>query len=283
MADQEEPYKIEPNNWFSAKPYGFAFYDRSSGVVSAPKRTVWLPISPSNIQVSTPMATNIITTLYGVVEEHSEVRYYDITISGTTGIAPKYIGYPESKTVKNEDDDVAPISRGRTAFDIGEKIPFLSTFIDQISSLAIAKEENIKGTDDKQTGYYAFHKLYQFFLMYKQDTAGSKPDSTESALKRKRHPLTFLNYKDNVQYDCVPLVFNLTRSADNPMLYNYTIQLRAYNLKTIVSNRVTDSFLLSADKLGLFGGTGSSDKSKSDKFADIADLASAVGSFLGGL
>lgn len=288
MADKKVPYKIEPENWFKAKPYGFAFYDRSSSdKKDAPaKRTVWLPISPQNIQVTTPMATNVITTLYGVVEEHSEVRYHEITISGTTGISPKYVGYLDSTSVPKAGKDKKmtsdQISSGRLSFDLGSKVPAFGTFIDSVTDLAGATPTNESGLDVTKTGYYAFHKLYQFFLLYKEDTAGNKPNATKTTIKRKRHPLTFLNYKDNIQYDCVPLVFNLTRSATDPMLYNYTIQLRAYNLDTIVSSNDAKSFLEAADQLGLFANTGA-ESSASDDFADIADLAGAVGSFLGGL
>jgi len=282
MPEQKEPYKIEPNNWFVAKPYGFAFYDRSSGASTPAKRVIWLPISPSNIQTTTPMATNVITTLYGIVEEHSEIRHYDIVISGTTGIAPKHIGFLNEKENKVNSSSASTISSGRSSFDLGSKVPVAAAFIDSITDLASVDKANESGVDPLQTGYYAFHKLYQFFLMYKEDTAGRKPDNTKEVTKRKRHPLTFLNYKDNIQYDCAPTTFSLVRSAENPMLYNYSIVLRAYNLKTITSDNAAEDIFKIAEDLGLFGGL-SSGETDSDVFAEFSDAASAVGSFLGGL
>ena len=40
-----------------------------------------------------------------------------------------------------------------------------------------------------------------------------------------------MNYKDNQQYDVAITGFQLTRDASNPMLYNYNITMRAYNLQ----------------------------------------------------
>src|SRR6185369_1371883 len=73
-------YKVIKSNWFTAKPYGFKFTPRAGKAM-----TMFLPIAPSNLTISTGFATNAIPTLYGTVEEHSPVRYYDITIEGTTG------------------------------------------------------------------------------------------------------------------------------------------------------------------------------------------------------
>src|SRR5665213_1438313 len=77
-----EPYEVTSTNWYKSLPYGFAFFDIGSKASDNAKSTIWLPISPNNITTTTNFATNVITTLYGVVEEHSEVRFYDITISG---------------------------------------------------------------------------------------------------------------------------------------------------------------------------------------------------------
>ena len=72
-------------NWYRQRPYAFRFTNRN-GVAN----TFYLPIAPSNITINTHFATNVITTMYGTVEEHSEQRYYDITIAGTTAMMPRY-------------------------------------------------------------------------------------------------------------------------------------------------------------------------------------------------
>ena len=91
---------------------------------------------------------------------------------------------------------------------------------------------NDTGVSPFRSGYIAFHNFYRFLLKYKLDTAGH---GTNGNLKRKAstHALQFLNYKDGVKYDCVPTDFTLTRSAESPMLYNYTIKMRCYNMRNV--------------------------------------------------
>ena len=294
-AGGNELYNIQDGNWFRSLPYGFAFYnneDRKKPDAS-PTSTIYLPISPSNINITTHFATNIVTTLYGVVEEHSPVRYFNITISGTTGIAPRYTEPFSGIT------SAAATSSGRQDFESATVSPLLgivssatNAFVNpgvgtilglgtDIVSQAQVGNKNINGVGTKQSGYYAFHQLYQFFLKYKMDTssgadAEKEPETVGSALSGwvnkglsaaasyakstlgisdsasgagiLNHPIQFLNYKDGNKYDCVPISFTLTRSADNPMLYNYTIQLRAFNLRGVSTSPAPNSQL---QKLGI--------------------------------
>src|SRR5689334_19686681 len=78
LSQGDTTYTLESQNWYSAKPYGFKASLRNGRSV-----VMFLPINPSNLTISTNFATNMIPTLYGTVEEHSEVRYFDITIEGT--------------------------------------------------------------------------------------------------------------------------------------------------------------------------------------------------------
>jgi hypothetical protein len=243
------PYETIASNWYKNKPYGFDFHDRSSnGDVDKGVR-IYLPISPENIQVVTHFATNVVTTLYGVIEEHSEVRYYDIVIRGTTGMVPQWV-LPEDNTPTVSEQ------QGRTSFEggsisLGGALPEVTNTISQLKNLGDNINDALKGGPDNhtgvnpsQSGYQAFHSLYKYFLKYKKDAAGIGTQGTD---QRSTHPLQFLNYKDNIKYDCSPQSFTLTRSADNPMLYNYEISLRAYNLRNV------DQIDNEADQLSKFG------------------------------
>jgi hypothetical protein len=42
-----------------------------------------------------------------------------------------------------------------------------------------------------------------------------------------------MNYKDNNMYDCVVTNFGLTRDKSRPHLYQYSISLKAWRLKTV--------------------------------------------------
>jgi len=294
-------YNIDPQNWYKSFPYGFAFTP-ALGL----QEYVWLPISPSNLTTNTPLATNVITTLYGVVEEHSPVRYYDIVISGNTGIAPRYtnnvasrfsgeLGFAINNAVSAGKSLLsAQPSVGRKSFDpsFASKLSF-GGFLSEATNTAAAIAElaldigkaatgitpNFTGIVPAESGYVAFHNLDQFFLRYKNDTA---PPSKKipfgpqlPPIPRRSHPLQFLNYKDGIQYDAIPLAFNLARSAENPMLYNYSIRLRCYNLRSIDggSAGLTQNLLA---ELGLAGVSGSLFARATSVTNNVATLISGI-------
>jgi len=269
-------YTIKPTNWYKSLPYGFSFFNREEGRLNT--SIFYLPILPSNINVTTQFATNIITTLYGVVEEHSEVRYYDIDISGTTGIAPRWVG--EKKKGKA---DKTVISDGRGEFagsgvDLGGFLPEVANTINQVKD-AIADIKNSLGDGVKMksgvaatsSGYAAFHNFYRFLLQYKKDAAGV---SKLGNIQRKNHPLQFLNYKDGIKYDVVIQSFTLNRNAENPMLYNYSIKMRGYNLRN-VNAKPSDQGQLS--KLGLGNYKGQS------PFSSLTKAAGSAAALISGL
>jgi hypothetical protein len=264
------PYIIDPTLWYQALPYRFLLNKNNGQKIS-----INLPIAPNNLQISTRMATTVIPTLYGIVEDHSDVRFYDIVIQGTTGIAPKYVGMEQN-------GGNAQPKVGRTSFsasemtDLGGFLPEITNMVKQAKKIyeevSGTEAANKSGISSYNTGYYAFHQLYSFFLLYKQEcvsglnqSSGSKSNGLQDASAslgatlgsvfgggssygaavktspqaapvsvpvREGHPLQFFNYKDNQMYDVVPVGFTLVRSAENPMLYNYSIKLTAFNLRS---------------------------------------------------
>lgn len=267
----ESFYKTVPENWYKARPYAFEFTPRTGKPI-----IMYLPISPSNLTITTHFATNIVSTLYGVVEEHSEVRYYDIVIAGTTGYAPRF---PVPRPLEKRTEAVGResfatdgnnLTETATSF-IKQSGGALGAALGKVADAVTGEDPNTSGIDLSESGYEAFHNLYRFFLAYKKDASGigfkagsfsnksgksggfantvNKAASAVSKVaggggkestSKKGHPLTFKNYKDGNQYDVVPQTFTLTRSAENPMLYNYNIKLRAYNLKA-VNGTVSDN------------------------------------------
>jgi len=244
----EKIYETENSfvhNWYEQKPYSIVFTSRAGE-----KDTFYLPISPSNLNITTHWATNVISTMYGTVEEHSEQRYYDIQIAGTTGMSPRYyrpIGFQK-----------AP-STGRAGFPIRQSLASglggffqrtqdaIATTLDIASDL-LGEDQPQNGVDLSHSGYIAFHNLYKFLLVYKKDTSGET-----SVRKRSSHPLKFVNYKDNNEYDIAITGFQLTRDAANPMLYNYNMTMRAYNLRAADSSNIQADIQDRAEALGLTG------------------------------
>jgi hypothetical protein len=281
-----EPRDANTNRWYQngGGSYGFRYTPRGKKAKNG--YMFMLPINPSNLNITTQFATNIVTTLYGVVEEHSNVRYYDIVIEGTTGFVPKYVSHKSA--------DIQKSMPGRDFF-ISESLPALGGFLQATMGVANQIKDSfndIFGGDSKETagfdyyrsGYLAFHNLYRYFLLYKRDAAGlSNKGLNNAASPRFEHPLSFINLRDKVMYDCVPLSFTLRRSAESPMLYNYSIQIRAYNLRTYIIDKQIATDVL--NNLGLKGVKSESAFYKMQKMvkgtANLIGAVSSLGSALG--
>jgi hypothetical protein len=261
-------------NWYKQKPYGFRFRDY----------TFYLPISPSNLNITTHFATNMISTMYGTVEEHSEQRYYDISITGTTGMSPRYY-----KEVRNQQwDQIGTTAIGRAGYPIKNRVTALGGFfkrtqalventLNQVSDL-LGDDNGSTGVDLQRTGYAAFHNFYKFLLLHKKVAAGQSSFGD----KNKGRGLIFLNYKDNNQYNVVIQNFQLTRDASNPMLYNYNIAMRAYNLKSTNSKDISLDIKSRSAELGLDGlgtsmATKLANKARKAKNAAYSAIAAAKG------
>jgi hypothetical protein len=270
-------YQVNPANWYSAKPYGFRLNTRAGK-----QFTMFLPINPSNINIITNFATNIIPTLYGTVEEHSDIRYYDIVIEGTTGMAPKFVspidttpssaGATSSNGANNDASAYNSLQQpGRAKYSINSPVPlggFFSSTIGQITNVlnqankAVSAIGGLFGAEQAQpetglyvdqTGYMAFHNLYRFLKKYKQDASGLRDDGTPGLPAPSRHPLTFFNYKDGNEYDVAIRSFVLRKSADNPMLYFYSITMRAYNIRSSGESLPNEDINQRLKDLGLDG------------------------------
>jgi len=283
-------YRPKLANWFTAKPYGFRFSNKNGKIT-----TLFLPIAPSNLTITTNFATNIIPTLYGTVEEHSPVRYYDITIEGTTGMGPKYVDPIDGVGIPN-------VSTGRTTFNIQQTIKSdalggffaktintINSVVDGVKSLFGQTPEVSTGLFVNQSGYLAFHNLYRFLLKYKKDASGVDP-STKNVKREvdkdgnSLHPLVFFNYKDNNQYKVAIRNMTLRRDKEDPMLYNYVISMRGYDLggingTTAILADITAEKLLT--DLGLNGVKGSSFLTEAKKKA--ADAKAILGSVATGI
>lgn len=280
--NMDEVYAVDPSNWYSAKPYGFTFTTRDNKKV-----TMFLPINPSNLTIVTNFATNVIPTLYGTVEEHSEVRYYDISIEGTTGMAPKFVNPvmnsedgsgSEYKAAYRSGRNSVPIAKGITGFGGGFFAKRLGA-LTQVANKAVdllggPSTERERGFVDKNSGYVAFHNLYRFLKKYKDDVSSGPPAT------RTGHPLQFFNYKDGNCYDVAIKNFSLRRSAESPMLYYYSIQLRGYNLRSTTSLPSESGLQQRVKDLGLDGVESSSFFSEFQKKSK--DAKSVLSGLIGG-
>ena len=246
------PYTIQDENWYKTIPYGFRIMPPAGGDMSdaslggilaagglgaqSAVSGFFFPVNPESINISTPYAVQITPTLGGIVEEHSGAVFYNITVSGTTGIIPD-LAYIDGKP--------------RFTFDMngsGRNLAYEPTFLDRIQAKAgfggntynaiksayTAASNAIFGIDDKtvdsdksiNSGYTAYHVLYKFLWLYH-----------DSKSKGSQNSLQFVNYKDNNQYNIVIQNFQLSRDKSRPHLYQFSIQMRGWKLETQDGNQ----------------------------------------------
>lgn len=270
MDEQVYSIKDKETNWYVSLPYGFevTLKDGKSAVQ-------YLPISPNNITIQTHMATNVVTTLYGVVEEHSEIRYHDITIQGTTGYMPKYTAHellPDKKGAPSKSLASSFLDKAKSAAtqfftprdnkssgrqsaqgnespavsEVFAAFPKTANILKSTKDLLTGGDDLRMGVDLSKTGYIAFHNLQRMFHLYKKDASSTGKRTTPT------RPIQFLNQKDGVRYDCAPIQFSVVRSAESPMLYNYSITFRAYNMRSIDLSPDYES-INKLEELGLSG------------------------------
>lgn len=253
-----QDYNPIQGNWFTAKPYGFKFTDKNNKVT-----TMFLPISPGNLTINTNFATNMVSTLYGTVEEHSPVRYYDISIEGTTGMAPKYVdpvtgGLPQAKLGRSTFTVKQTLGPQLLGGFFSQTLGKLEKIVSDTKALFGKPPEVSPGVYVDQSGYIAFHNLYRFLLQYKKDASGVDPGTKgkvrpEDAHRNSIHPLIFFNYKDCNQYKVVIRSFTLRRDKEDPMLYNYSITMRGYDLSDINDTASGRAAKTNEDMLGELG------------------------------
>lgn len=227
---QDALYSPIEDNWYKSLPYAFIALD---ALDNNKEKVFNLPINPSNINITTYFATNVIATIGGTVEEHAPQRYFDISIQGTTGIAPRFtksvnikeIGSVTSKSRSSylPEFSISSVTGGFFAQTAGK----LDSFLNQARSIIGGNRSHESGVPNVDSGYMAFHNFYKFLMSNKNSL------SSDKISQDMKKPIRFVSYKDNQEYKCAILRFTLTRSSENPMLYNYSIDLRAYSLSSI--------------------------------------------------
>jgi len=231
------PYTIKYENWYKTIPYALRIVSLQGGVSpsalisgatgqspteGATPMHFFFPVNPESISINTPFATVVTPTIGGIVQEHSGAVFYNISISGTTGVIPDLnftTGIP-----RNANTDLRPLGGDKPTipnFLGGFGASTIGAINSAVSAITGTSPKMVGGDKDGKSGYTAFHVLYKFIWLYHFAKANGAPQQ-----------LRFMNYKDNNQYDCVVTNFNLSRDKGRPHLYQYTIQLKAWKLST---------------------------------------------------
>jgi hypothetical protein len=169
-----------------------------------------LPISPQNISINSPFATQTTILSDGVLVESNGSPLKQINFQGTTGILP----YRDTEQTSFDTGALSAFAPniGRVANNVKQAI---QAFDPSSTAELIRKKQNIFDN----SGYALFHKLSQFLNYYA--FLSKQPENKDLRL-------VFDMVKDNTTYVCTPKNFSLIRTAGEPLEYKYSIQLEAW-------------------------------------------------------
>jgi hypothetical protein len=193
---------------------------------------ITLNIPPSAISITSPFAISVTATNRGILEEHNGLVFKTIVISGNTGI------YPTGDKLDN------PYDGRRTKLKGAPKNTFMTDFFPEAASAvqslqssfgALRKLVNpssglqpgapyeLKTEDHRMnSGYGVFWRLHNFLVGYAE---------AKKKTEYKGARLVFGCPKDNIEYICTPIQFEMKRDATRPMIYNYMIVLKAWDTR----------------------------------------------------
>ena len=234
-----------------------------------------LPIPPSSMVVKPIFPSRATATLGGVVEETSPVKFWVISMEGTTGTG---IGRAEGdegtkkQTAKNfrtviettglTDGIFAQINRGiNKVVGIADRVVDTAVettnaitdgnFLDgaKIASFGVKGAINDSLTpptvfsqsavDEKTNGFKESQDLMKFFYMYQ----------TLKSKSPKRYFLYFSNIQTDQTWRVLIKNFSLSKNSQNPTLWKYKIDLQAWDVKPLMNeDRVShDRFAYNGD------------------------------------
>ena len=212
---------IDETHWNKSFPYQLMILEKAGkGYKSGD--TFTLPISPSDLSISTPFAITTSVTLGGIVEEHNGAPIKMISFSGSTGLMP-FRGAPSGLQVP----PLANAILGGTLRGVEAIATAARTVVGANSQQNLVNDSDLTGTLKGNSGYYQFLLLRNFLESYaelKKTAEGSK------------YRLALCIWKDAEAWFVSPVSFDLKRSAGSALEYMYSIQLKSWMRTTLDSN-----------------------------------------------
>lgn len=208
-------------------PYSFSIVNIKTGFC----KIIFLPLPPTSFTFDIPNATQLTTTLNGIIEESNGAPLRYINISGTTGIVNKSTKvYGEPSKGSESSNLFSTVGNYATRFGGGNTMGSAQSAARNVTASA-SKALNAFGIDSefyplnndddavkKYTGFYWFHCLLRFFEYYlhiKKTNSG------------KDVWLDFHVWKDGKSFNCTLNSFRWQKIPGS-LEYNYTINLTAW-------------------------------------------------------
>lgn len=187
-----------------------------------------LPITPQQLSITDSYAINTSATMRGVLEEHSGVRFKNISIQGTFGVWP---GRPAIVQPPGTPNLLQSVFGGTIAAAQNVATQFTSIINTITTGSAASKPVTVSPGDPTDsenglgTGYYQTLMFTQFLEQY----AEAKRNPANAGWR-----LVFDIPKQNQSFVVTPVGFNWNENANRPMEINYNLQMKAWrriNLK----------------------------------------------------
>lgn len=211
-------------NWYSNDGTSFNSVFGYQFVITNLGRVVqhfYLPLAPSNISMTVPVATAIAVTMKGITEDNNAAPVRQIVISGETGVW--HTSQPQgssNSTVSNTLDYLFKntIQAANNVANAVNKTVAAFSGNPQATSGPLNYDNPTDAATINQSGYWSFHNMIRFLDFYitnKKTRAG------------KDMRFTFQMHKDQMYYDCILTGYNWQKIAGTTE-YSYTINLTAY-------------------------------------------------------
>lgn len=200
-------------------PDGTVSYQRVPGFIYT------LPISPQELSIDMPIATTVQATLGGIAEIHGGAPFRDITLSGTTGITPM-----RKKAQPGPDATFVPGIFAGTA-DAITRTANAASALTGVGNGSTAVHDPTTGPGPNQiaansTGYYQYQLLERFIESYVALKSRNQTDKTYGDTRLLR--LALAVWKDDAVYLCAGVRLTKKKTATDPNLVNFTLQLKAW-------------------------------------------------------
>jgi len=249
-------YTVSSEDWYKTYPYRFKIVNKDKVIYYS------LPIPPEALSYQMVSASQLIPTLGGVVEETSPTVFWQIALSGTTGIGISR-KYAKDLTTDTLDAPAAgennfrrilkggllsnTFNKAANAFEAVSGVGVmgllegLASTAQRYNSSAVrnnvpedgtaSKLANIVGVDlsrftnkpNATNGYVEIHLLHTFLNAY-----GHLKDNNPEDVK-----LYFESQKDNMQWQVIIKNFAFQKNANQPYLYKYNIVLQGFDLSEV--------------------------------------------------
>lgn len=260
-------YSVSAEDWYKTYPYRFRIVTKSSLRDAEESVYYSLPIPPEALNYTMVSASQLIPTLGGVVEETSRTVFWQISLSGTTGIGiSRFYEKDKPNNPDGLDKPVLGEKNFRTVLKGGILANTFNKVVNVADSLQNAWEEGATGAVGLIEGLASTAQRYNTSAVRSSIPEDSvwadigldfsrfgtpKPNATNgyveihllhnflnaySNLKEKdpdNTKLYFESQKDNMQWQVIVKNFNFQKNANQPYLYRYSINLQGFDLAEV--------------------------------------------------